>query len=169
MLKDDGTRREYGTGAVRDTADGKGRCDLIPLDICKEILLREWPVDMAISPYILSKLELFQRTGNEIHLREAIKLTIFEMFNCPATAFLEVAKHYEDGAKKYAERNWEKGISTHCYLDSAVRHYLKWLRGDKDEPHDRAVLWNLIGLWWTVLYRPEMNDLPYVNKEEEQK
>lgn len=32
-LKDTGNRRDFGTGAVRDMAEGKGRCDLLPLDI----------------------------------------------------------------------------------------------------------------------------------------
>lgn len=31
MIKDSETRREFGTGAVRDIQEGKGRCDLIPL------------------------------------------------------------------------------------------------------------------------------------------
>lgn len=30
MIKDSGTRREFGTGAVRDMPDGKGRMDLLP-------------------------------------------------------------------------------------------------------------------------------------------
>lgn len=29
-IKDSGTRREFDTGAVRDMAEGKGRCDLLP-------------------------------------------------------------------------------------------------------------------------------------------
>jgi len=29
-------------------------------------------------------------------------------YDNPYFMFLEVAKQYEDGAKKYAERNWEK-------------------------------------------------------------
>jgi len=40
-----------------------------------------------------------------------------------------------------------------CYLDSAIRHYLKWKRGDKDERHDRAVLWNLSCLMWTIKHK----------------
>ena len=32
MIKDSGERREFSTGAVRDIAEGKGRCDLLPLD-----------------------------------------------------------------------------------------------------------------------------------------
>jgi hypothetical protein len=37
-IKDSGERRTFESGAVRDVAEGKGRCDLLPLDICAEIL-----------------------------------------------------------------------------------------------------------------------------------
>lgn len=30
MIKDSGNRREFDSGAVRDIAEGKGRCDLLP-------------------------------------------------------------------------------------------------------------------------------------------
>ena len=30
-IKDSGSRREFSTGAHRDNAKGKGRCDLLPL------------------------------------------------------------------------------------------------------------------------------------------
>lgn len=73
------------------------------------------------------------------------------------TLFLEVSKHFEEGCKKYGERNWQKGIPTSCYIDSAVRHYLKWLRGDNDEPHDRAFSWNIMCCIWTALNKPELN------------
>lgn len=32
-IMDSGERRRFSTGAVRDIADGKGRCDLLPLDV----------------------------------------------------------------------------------------------------------------------------------------
>ena len=81
------------------------------------------------------------------------------------TLLLEVSKHYEEGAKKYSARNWEKGIPLHCYIDSAVRHYLKFLRGDDDERHDRAFVWNLLGALWTQLHKPELIDLPFIQGE----
>ena len=31
-LKDSGERRQFESGAVRDISEGKGRCDLLPLD-----------------------------------------------------------------------------------------------------------------------------------------
>lgn len=65
-----------------------------------------------------------------------------------ANAMLEVAKHYEDGARKYAENNWRKGIDPKVYFDSAMRHFMKWCRRMTDEPHDRAFIWNcMCGAW----------------------
>lgn len=62
----------------------------------------------------------------------------------PVDAILEVAQHFEEGCLKYGDRNWEKGIPLSRYLDSALRHTLKILRGDTDENHERAAVWNLL-------------------------
>lgn len=37
VLKDSGGRREFGTGAVRDVQDGKGRMDLLPMRALREV------------------------------------------------------------------------------------------------------------------------------------
>ena len=154
-LKDSGTRREFSTGAVRDVANGKGRCDLLPLVHVS---------DMLDSPTLLY-ISIFMSSGVTGNLRSAIREFCGERGWDLPTAMLEVSIHYEDGARKYAERNWEIGIPLHCFIDSAVRHYLKWRRGDTDEPHDRAVLWNLLGAWWTLDNHPELNDLPCARKD----
>jgi hypothetical protein len=131
MIVDSGNRREFNTGAVRDIVEGKGRCDLLPLD------------------------------GEYWHLLEAL-LVFLDFSDCPfdnlADAILEVAKHFEEGCDKYGERNWEKGIPVRCYVDSAIRHYLKWLRGDNDESHHRAFVWNILCCVWTCINKPELND-----------
>ena len=36
-IKDSGNRTEFGTGAVRDIQDDKGRCDLLPLDVVADL------------------------------------------------------------------------------------------------------------------------------------
>lgn len=58
----------------------------------------------------------------------------------------QLAIHYENGAKKYADRNWEKGITLGRMLDSAERHINNFKRGMRDEPHLIAAIWNLYGL-----------------------
>lgn len=146
MIKDSGERREFDTGAVRDIQEGKGRCDLMPLGM----------VGHTLGNPTFSYIGEFVRTGQPTHLYKA--LTSSGVYHDAYTMFLEVSKHFEEGAKKYGEYNWQKGIPTHCYVDSAVRHYLKWLRGDKDEPHDRAFVWNILCCIWTCIHKPELND-----------
>ena len=106
-IKDSGTRREFETGAVRDIAEGKGRCDLLP------------PI-----------------------------------------ALMRLAKHFEAGCNKYGDRNWEKGIPMHCFIDSGLRHIFKYLAGWKDEDHLVAAAWNIMCALETEELRPEMQDIP---------
>lgn len=147
MIKDSGERREFETGAVRDIQEGKGRCDLLPLDV----------VAALCDDKILYRIHRFTEEGNEVWLYEALALTT-PTFGNYYSMFLSVSKHFEEGAKKYGEYNWQKGIPTHCYIDSAVRHYLKHLRGDDDEPHNRAFVWNILCCIWTCIHKPELND-----------
>ncbi len=160
-IKDSGTRREFSTGAVRDICEGKGRCDLLPLDVIGLYFGGRYG-------QILDHIDCFVRTHNLNHLEEAIE--IFGEINYAGdneTMILEVAKHFEAGCQKYGERNWEKGINVHCYIDSGVRHLLKHMRGDTDEPHDRAFVWNVLCCIWTMRHRPELNDLPEVKRDDE--
>ena len=145
-ILDSGERRQFESGAVRDIQEGKGRCDLMPLDVVGGILNNP----------TLIYINRFTNTGDFTWLKDA--MTSSGIFHDMHTMFLELSKHFEEGAKKYGENNWQKGIPTHCYIDSAVRHYLKYLRGDKDEPHDRAFIWNLVCCIWTCVHKPELND-----------
>ena len=152
-ILDSGTRREFETGAVRDIQEGKGRCDLLPFDVVSGFL--EFIGDEVCSS-VFDSLYDFVDTGCEHYLYEVLsKAGIFE--DC-YNMLLEVSKHFEEGAKKYGDSNWQKGIPIRCYIDSAVRHYLKYLRGDKDEPHDRAFYWNILCAIWTCEHKPELND-----------
>lgn len=162
-IKDSGARREFETGAVRDIQEGKGRCDLLPLDVVGELVA-------IVNAQVLYEIDKFKCTGDKLHLEYALarfveKIEDIEPTESPclfdrhmSNIFLEVSKHFEEGAKKYGEYNWQKGIPTHCYIDSAVRHYLKYLRGDNDEPHDRAFVWNILCCIWTCIHKPELND-----------
>lgn len=78
----------------------------------------------------------------------------------PMCVLIRLAKHYEDGALKYSDRNWEKGIPAHSFADSAFRHLVKYMDGQNDEDHLIAAIWNLCGLAWTEEKRPEMMDIP---------
>lgn len=116
-----GKEREYGTGAKKQHAEGKGMPVLFPGD-----------------------------------------------------AYLEVCKHFEDGAVHYGGRNWEKGIPLSSYIDSLERHIAQEKMGLTDESHDRAIAWNAICYLATKLrikagiLPQELNDLcgTYENQKE---
>ena len=154
MIKDSGERREFDTGAVRDIQEGKGRCDLLPLDVIADIY--QYAYGECEEAKIVASIYNFTATKEVRYLM--IALSEFSRYEFWEDIYLEVSKHFEEGAKKYGEHNWQKGIPTKCYIDSAVRHYLKWLRGDKDEPHDRAFVWNIMCCIWTCQNKPELND-----------
>lgn len=155
-IKDSGQRTQFESGAVRDIQEGKGRCDLLPFDVIG--VLCEHYVNYHQASFFC-EIDNFTAEGNYGHLCEALGLFVCESkFASWADMLLEVSKHFEDGCKKYGENNWMKGIPVRRYIDSAVRHYLKWLRGDQDEPHDRAVCWNLMCAIWTCIHKPELNE-----------
>lgn len=156
MIKDSGERREFESGAVRDIQEGKGRCDLLPLDVVAAIL----------SDDIIGDIYKFTVTGDSCHLFDAIDKFITCTFESKIEAIMALSRHFEEGCKKYGERNWEKGIPCHCFVDSGIRHYLKFKSGLADEPHDRAFLWNMVCLLWTVEHRKLCNDLPFAKKGE---
>ena len=172
MIQDSGKRESFDTGAVRDIQTGKGRCDLLPL---KEVLrylkwviygIEDdermgvlWWLDEAIRFGDDTKL-----TNEWLTLTELIFHAVFEFSEeagwDPYDMIFEMSIHFEEGANKYGERNWEKGIPVSRYFSSAIRHYLKFERGDEDERHDRAVVWNLFCALWTIGNKRYMNDLP---------
>ncbi len=112
-IKDSGKREEFATGSQRDTEDGKGRPDLLPI-----------------------------------------------------LALARLSRHFEEGCKKYGERNWESGQPLTRYWRSAQRHMWKFLGGAVDEDHLVATAWNIMCLMDTEerikrgLLPGELNDLP---------
>ena len=153
---DSGERREFGTGAVRDIQEGKGRCDLMPLDVVANHIndpclmdICHFEMDGSVTHLYFALTKFSNRYGSGSEREDLIKKY--------AAMYLDVAHQFEDGAKKYGEHNWQKGIPVSCYIDSAVRHYLKLCAGWTDEPHDRAFVWNLMCCIWTCEHKPELN------------
>lgn len=62
--------------------------------------------------------------------------------------FQRLAEHLTKGAKKYNKRNWMKACGEAelaRFKESAFRHFLQWYRGDTDEDHFSATVFNLNG------------------------
>ena len=67
----------------------------------------------------------------------------------PPYSLKRLAQHFENGAVKYGDRNWQKGQPLSRYLDSAARHLYAFLGGSRDEDHLAAVTWNAMAVIWT--------------------
>jgi hypothetical protein len=107
------------------------------------------------APYdsVLYYINAFVKTKDTTHLYEALDKFCDKSYGGDrALMILDVSKHFEEGARKYGENNWQKGLPVNCYIDSAIRHYLKYVKGDRDERHDRSLVWNLICCAWEVDY-----------------
>ncbi len=75
-------------------------------------------------------------------------------------ALMRIAIWYERGAKKYKDRNWEKGMNFSRYADAAMRHLVKYIAGWDDEDHLAAVAWNVMALMHHEDSLPHLQDLP---------
>ena len=72
----------------------------------------------------------------------------------------------ELGARKYGERNWEKGMPLSVFAASANRHFIQFLAGDTDEDHLAHCAFNLDAIMHGQemikrgIWPAEYNDLP---------
>jgi hypothetical protein len=48
--------------------------------------------------------------------------------------FEEVVRVLTYGATKYADRNWERGISYGRLIAATLRHLFAWIRGEREDP-----------------------------------
>ena len=51
-----------------------------------------------------------------------------------------------EGAKKYEENNWKKGIPDEAFLESLERHLVAYKMGKTDEDHLSALAFNCMGI-----------------------
>jgi len=62
--------------------------------------------------------------------------------------FQRWAEHMTKGAVKYEKRNWMKAqgqAELDRFKESALRHFIQWLRGDVDEDHASSVYFGING------------------------
>lgn len=123
---------------------------------------QEQPTDTPTQPQILD-------SGNRREFETGAKRDIsddkgrFDLL--PWAAIMEIAKHSQNGSKKYGEHNVDLGIPTHSLLDSACRHVAKYLDGWTDEPHLIAAAWNLLWAIQMEVKMPEMVDTPWSKEQ----
>lgn len=159
-IKDSGERTDFANGAVREIREENGRCDLLPLKQVAMLFDNDYIVKTA-----LEGIDDYVYNGKIAGIVSALKAFCKMKFqDSMPEMILMVSLHYKDALSKYPERNWEKGLPTHSFVDSGVRHLLKIARGDQDEPHNNAFIWNMLGILWNDEHHPELVDMPFVDK-----
>lgn len=72
-------------------------------------------------------------------------------------ALTRISKLYENGAKKYGDRNYEKGMPFSRYTASMFRHVIAWMKGDETEDHLSAIAWNA----FSIMHHQELGELQF--------
>lgn len=73
-----------------------------------------------------------EKTGGQ----KGTKLARFSLI--PPEFTWDLAKHYGLGARKYADRNWERGYKWSLSLDALQRHVHQFALGEKYDNHTDA-------------------------------
>ena len=55
-----------------------------------------------------------------------------------------VARTCAEGAAKYGDFNWERGMPVHDLINHGLRHIYRYLSGDRSEEHLAHAAWNLL-------------------------
>lgn len=139
---------------------GKGRCDLLPLGVVFKFLTECNDTDVdAETRNILHCLYMFQKTQNTDYLYSILDYVSEYMYSNKYTMLLDLSIQFEKKAEKHGIDSWKKEIPKWSYLDSAIRHFLKWLRLDADEKHGREFIWNVFCLIYTIENKGDNDDI----------
>ena len=85
----------------------------------------------------------------------------------PADPIIDIGKVLTYGAKKYSERNWERGLAwSRCY-GAALRHLLAWHKGETNDPetglnHLAHAACEILFLLEFSRTHPELDDRPHI-------
>lgn len=69
-----------------------------------------------------------------------------------------VAETCAEGARKYGDWNWEKGMPVHDLLNHAIAHIYRFLAGDRSEAHLAHAAWNVLAAIHSLALWPHLND-----------
>lgn len=142
---------------------GKARFDLFPPDILHEMIVAA--VAASPAPYddnlndelilLSSSLTEFWETSSTQALHTAISRAMevmsLDLGVTYADTLLRLGELYDLGASKYAARNWEKGMDWgRCYA-AAMRHLVKFIKGERNDEidgqhHMTSVMWCSVAL-----------------------
>lgn len=142
----------------------KTYCDLLPLDILGSYYSR---IRKADASYIFRQLSHFKQHGMLDPLYEV--LSIFSThYGSDEAMFLELSEDLRDlNAEIVLNTDYSNCRPASMYFEAAIRHFLQYLKGDTDGPHDRAFVWNIMLCIFVCTYFPDLNDYAHVSYDED--
>ena len=127
-------RETFETGAVRDKTDY--RYDLMS--------------PLVVSLILRNDIEARNLAESLMHRDICHKSVLFHLevvvHTNPAGLVHLYAQALHEGASKYGERNWEKGIPESNLLNHALAHLFALVSGDQSENHRSHLVWNVMTL-----------------------
>ena len=73
-------------------------------------------------------------------------------------AKIALARVYAEGAEKYGDCNWERGMPIHDLYNHVDRHYTLYFAGDRSEPHLEHAAWGALAIVVSSVLWPELNE-----------
>ena len=158
-------------GAKREIKKGKGRMDLIPLDVLKRINETYYNIMNPSNSYVLvpifvDNVDVNDTLVEQEYLKTIIYITcmqygegdnkgdIRKFYSLLPLMLIDLSKQFEKGAEVYGERNCQMGLPNKSFIDSGLRHTCQWLAGQNDECHHIAAIWNLWMYDWNTHNEP---------------
>ncbi len=74
-------------------------------------------------------------------------------------ALLRIAATHKEGADKYGDHNWRRGLPFSDTLNHAMHHLVQYMQGDRTEDHLAHAAWNLHAVMEMEATRPDQDDL----------
>lgn len=152
ITKDSGKRQEFESGMVRDVSEGKTDYTLMFDGPISGFYLLHILRGSFNSDYILPMdiLMLFSRwyESSDVLAAHNLLFNIAELEGGPYGYFRRCAELLTRGAVKYSPRNWMQAAGEEeqkRFKESALRHFMQYMCGDKDEDHAAAIWFNING------------------------
>lgn len=125
-------RETFESGAVRDKTDYR-------YDLCS-------PVIFNYTQHEGTRKVIFAILEEKYH----DALSLLTVSRPHRISFADIVHSYaqtmHEGANKYGERNWEKGLPESNLKNHAIHHLMKWDSNDQSEPHFPHAVWNIVTL-----------------------
>lgn len=147
----------YGEG-LRDSEEGKPRVDLVDMSFVHDVM-DYWSEGRTVD--LINGLK-----GTELHNYDPLRMAAGILkhkygeykpndkefyYYVLGNFVLGLAERLTEALAKYPENNWKlllDDASRLHYSRALLRHVTMWLRGDDNENHLYASMFNLMGIWY---------------------